>query len=471
MLQNLLLFTPYVALIVGVLHLAGLHFFNEDRAKVYSRIARFWLIVSLFFAIIFYAQNPLEAFFNSNSYSILFILVLNILIYHILGLSVSWFSSQNRTGGWFDILLLCATLFMSLLIMAENLFALFICYAALGLINYKLLQINYEKKPILSVANLIGVLIFVLFAGSVGYFYYLLHGSLSYDVIKEYLWENNQSFSLFFAVICLILPFFYALGIAPLHIAIEDKLSKSVLPVSHYFAIVLPLAVWGGFIKLNVMLYTVYANTLTSAYLCFALFSVFFGAIGANARINLQRIYAYSSFYHFGLVLLLLSLGHKHTDFAGFIYLVTYLLSLNGAYLVFYSLKSHGEYLVSITGVVGLAETKPYASGALSISLFSLIGMPPLIGFLGLFNLSYEMIKAEYFMSLGIIFVFLLLLFKAYLGIIKTAYFEHKVRVFDTVNKWVLTYMLLNILMIILLLFNPYHLIERLKDMFYVVFL
>jgi len=471
MIQNLLIFAPYIALTIGILHLVFLYIFHEDRAKIYSRIARFWLIISLFFGIVFYEASPFAEIFKNNAYSLLFILIIYMLIYHILGLSVSWFSSKNRTGYRFDILLLAASLVLSLLVETNNLLALFSCYVFLSIINYGLVRISDNKIQISLRSGISGIIVLGLFTTAVGYFYYELNGRLGYAELKTFLQQNQTSILCFGAVTALVLPFFYALGIAPLHITTEDKLSLSALPVSHFFAIVLPLAYLGAFIKLNIILYDVYPDVLGQIYLVFALISVIFGAIGANARINLQRIYAYSSLYHLGLVLLLLSLGHNHTDFAAFIYLFAYILSLNGAYLVFYSLKSHGEYLSSITGIAGLAETRAYATGALSVSLFSLIGIPPLIGFWGMFNFAYEIIQAKYFISLGIAFAFLLIMFKAYLEIIKTAYFEHKVRIFDTVNRWVLLYMVLNVLMITLLVFNPWHIFERIKDMFYVVFL
>lgn len=471
MFYNVLNFTPYVTLVLGVFHLLGLHFCQEDRTKIYSRIARFWLILSLFFAIIFYTQIPFPRFFLGNAYTLLFELIICILVYHLFGLSVSWFSALNRTGCKFYILLLFVVLCSNIFLCANNLLSLFVGYAALSFINYELYVSGNEKKQSTVSYNILQWFVFVLFCAGIGYFFYVLQGNTDYDNLKKFLALNTKSQYTFGAVVALILPFFYSIGIAPLHIATEDKLSKSILPASHYFAIVSPLILFGGFIKLNAVFFVAYVDILNKAYFIFALFSMVLGAIGANARINLQRIYAYSSFYHFGLVLLLLSLGHKHTDFAGFIYLIAYLLSLNGAYLVFYSLKSHGEYLLSIAGLAGLAETRPYAAGALSVSLFSLIGMPPLIGFLGVLNLSYEMIRGEYFITLCVAFVFLLFLFKAYLGIIKTAFFEHKIRIFDTVNKWVITYMFLNITFVVLLLFNPFHLIEHVKDMFYVVFL
>ena len=231
----------------------------------------------------------------------------------------------------------------------------------------------------------------------------------------------------------------------------------------------MPVALWGAFIKLNIELFAPYKAALAPVYVGFALLSAVFGAVGANARINLHRIMSYSSMYHFGVVLLLLSFFRIETDFAAFVYLFVYTLSLNGGYLVFYSLKSHGEYLAATTSLSGLAETRPYTTGALLVSLFSMIGLPPLAGFTGQLGAVSELLKNGCYVSLGIILLFLLVLAKAYLEIIKTAYFEHKVKIFDAENKTVLLYTMFCMLCIVFVSFNPYGLFHLLQDMFYVV--
>ena len=166
---------------------------------------------------------------------------------------------------------------------------------------------------------------------------------------------------------------------------------------------------------------------------------------------------------------MLLSFFKLETNFAAFVYLFVYMLSLNGSYLVFYSLKSHGEYLSSVTSLSGLAETRAYTTGALLVSLFSFIGLPPLVGFLGQLNVVSELLKNEYYISLGIILFFLLVLSKSYLDIIKTAYFEHKVKIYDSENKSVMAYTLFSVICIVLVAFNPQDLFAIMKDMFYVV--
>jgi len=70
-----------------------------------------------------------------------------------------------------------------------------------------------------------------------------------------------------------------------------------------------------------------------------------------------------------------------------------------------------------------------------------------------------------------VVLIFLLFIAKAYLEIIKTAYFDEKTKIFDRENRFVLFYALLNTIVVIVMVFNPFEMMEKLKDMFYVIFL
>lgn len=464
---------PEIALIIGVLHLLFLHLTANEGIKNYVGAARFWLLVSLLCSIIFYDKSLYAGYFQNSAYTFLWIMAVDIFTYVLLEVSASWFSIQNKTGCRYYILLLLATLNINMWLTATDLLALGLGALVMIVINYYFLKLKYEKEQPLSSSSLyIKVLmtVFLLLATSYTYIYNWM-GNTSYGALKEFM-AVNQSNPIVFAIFMGVIVFFLCfLGIAPFHILAEEKTGKSILPVAHYFAVVMPLVLWGVFIKINLIIFPVYAPVMSQAYLVFGLLSVIFGALGANARINLHRIYAYGSLYHFGIILLLLSLGEMSSTFAAYLYLLTYILGLNGAYLTFYSLRSHGEYLSSVTALSGLSKTRPYTMGILLISLFSLVGLPPLAGFLGQLGFIHEMLNAEYYACLCVVLIFLLFMAKAYLEIIKTAYFDEKTKIFDRENRYVLFYMLLNTVIIIMLVFNPCYIIEKLKDMFYVIFL
>jgi len=462
-----------VSLILGVLRLFVLHLSKEDSPKKYAQTARFWLLLSLFFSILFYDKSCNEAYFINNAYTLVFKLSIGLMSYMMLGLSSAWFVAEKRTGCRYYVLMLLALASINLLLSSVRLPSLFLSYVLLIYINYRLLDISYERLPSTIAPRYIRVslLIILMFAAGFSFLSFKLGANVSFTAIKDFLSSGTQEAYRFFAAVALCIPFLYSLGLAPFHVLAEEKAGKAILPVSHYFAVITPLAFWGAFFKLNNTIFIAFFASFAPVYVAFALISVLFGAVGANARINLHRILAYAALYHFGLILLLLSFFKPEADFAAFIVLLAYIISINGAYIVFYGLKSRGEYLSAITSLSGLSETRPELTAALLISLFSLLGLPPFVGFLGQLTLVNELIKNESYASLGVALFCLLFLAKSCLEIIKTAYFEHKIKNYDTPNRQVIFLSLLNALIIAIAAFNPGNIMAILKDMFYVVYL
>lgn len=473
MLQNLFYTLPELSLFIGIIHLYLRCLFDEDSPKLYAQIARVWLLVSFFCTILFYNRSMNAQYFESNSYTLLFKTFISIFAYIILGLAPQYFSAEKKTGCKFYILFLLSLITINMMLTTINILMLAAGYIMLLLIHYRLQEIGEDKKNFKVQARYISTnaMIFALLIVGVTGIYHITGGETGYRRLADIFAQNASSFTFYMYAVCLIIPFLYALGIPPFHSFTEDRFGKAILPAGHYFAVVAPWAYWGAFIKLNIILIKPFAVDIAPVYILFAFLSVIFGAIGANTRINLHRIYSFCLMYYFGIMLLLLSQFNAEADFAAVLNLIVCMLGINGVYLVFYSLKSRNEYLSATVSLSGLAETRPYATAVLLISLFSLLGMPPLAGFLGITGVAVELTAAGKLASLGLVFACLLMLANCYLEIIKTAYFEHKIINYDVENKNLRFYMLLNIICIATAAFNPFNLMEIIKDMFYVIFI
>ena len=474
MLSSILYISPEILLFLGIFNLLILRILKEESPKKYATVSRIWLILSMLFSIIFYDKSYSNLYFQNNAYTLVFKLLIGAFCYLMLGVSSLWFSSENRTGCRYYVLILISVILMNTLISSINISSLYASYLLLILTNYRLLTTNYDKIPQGIASRYIFVSGLIISIFSVGY--YILYKELGMNTLFSSVNElysnpeNKGNIELFISAIAIIIPFLYSIGVVPFHIISEEKSGKSILPVAHYFSVILPLIYWATFIKLNIVVLSSYSYAISSAYITFAIISLFFGAIGANSRINLHRIFAYSSIFHYGLILMLIALFQKNAYFSGVIYLLAYIINLNGIYLMFYSLKSHGEYLSSTVSLSGLAQTRPYATNILLISLFSFIGFPPLVGFLGQFNLISELVNIKAYISIGIIFLCFIFLARAYFELIKIAYFEPKIKNYDTENKSLLVCILLNIVLIMIITFNPYGLITTIQDMFNVIF-
>ncbi len=472
MLGQIIYILPVLALAIGLLHLSVMYLLTENTSKQFSAIARFWILISLFFSILFYNDTLYPKYFTNNSHTLFFILLIDIFLYIMLALSSTWFYRQNETGYKYFILILMADICFILLITTINIGILWLCFLGIVLINKYIVNLNLNKKQEEKKIFIKQIPIsFFILTTAIGYLWNITDGKMNINELQKFFTDNRIDIKVFLSAISLIFPFFYELGMTPFHIQKVENISKSILPISHYLAIIQPVALWSVIIKLTHMLIPIYQDSLTIAYEWIALLSIVIGGIGANSKGNIQYIYNYCSLFFEGCALLLLSLFQKEAEFTAMLLLIIYLLNLSGLYAINYNLKSHGEDLKNLISLSGLAQTRAVQAFFLLIFIFSILGLPPLAGFLGEMNILYYLIIHEKYISLLIVGIFLLWLAKAYLEIVKKIYAQQKIKSFDAENKYVMFFTILICGVILLIPFNPGNIIEKMKDMYDVIWL
>ncbi|CAN5622112.1 NADH-quinone oxidoreductase subunit N [soil metagenome] len=121
---------------------------------------------------------------------------------------------------------------------------------------------------------------------------------------------------------------------------------------------------------------------------------------------NLKRLLAYSSIAHAGYLLIGVTvafayvgnpnvLGPNTGIEAILIYLVAYALMTLGAFAVILELNSGDRTVETVDDMAGLGVTRPGLALGMTLLLFSLAGIPPLMGFWGKFFLFYAAWGAE----------------------------------------------------------------------------
>ena len=121
------------------------------------------------------------------------------------------------------------------------------------------------------------------------------------------------------------------------------------------------------------------------------------GNIVAIAQSNLKRMLAYSSVAQVGYMLVGLVAGGVPGAGAVLYYLLAYTFTTIGAFGVILMLVERaGEEAVDLGDYAGLARRHPLLAAALSLYLLSLIGIPPLAGFVGKFYLFGSAVRAGY---------------------------------------------------------------------------
>lgn len=178
------------------------------------------------------------------------------------------------------------------------------------------------------------------------------------------------------------------LGVAPFHLWIADIYEASILPVALYFATVQKLVIFIVFVRL-VFFSFIKAYFLIQPYILFTAFlSIVFGLHLSIAEFKLKRFLAYSSLNHIGFILVGLSLG-KQIIYISFTYFLIYILLAFSVWFqlaskVFKTANSNRGLSIpkTIQDLTALSQNQPFLGFILNINLFSMAGMPPLVGFM-----------------------------------------------------------------------------------------
>jgi NADH-quinone oxidoreductase subunit N len=106
------------------------------------------------------------------------------------------------------------------------------------------------------------------------------------------------------------------------------------------------------------------------------------GNVAALTQTNMKRLLAYSSIAHAGYILMGIVALSWNGARGLMVYLLAYLFMNLGAFLVV-TLIHHQEGTFDVRDYQGLYKRAPFLTLAMSIFLLSLMGIPPLVGFMG----------------------------------------------------------------------------------------
>lgn len=210
-----------------------------------------------------------------------------------------------------------------------------------------------------------------------------------------------QPYYIHLSLVILSVGFLFKVSAAPFHFWSPDVYDAIPTVVTTFVAIVAKISI---FIFLLELVYytdkTLLAFSWTNCLLISSLFSLIIGSVLGLTQFRIKRLFAYSTISHVGFILLALSINTIESIQAYIFYIITYTVSNLNAfvilvtigysfYLYVYKDENHKDNLVDnnnspiqlISQLKGYFYINPYLALSLSITLFSFVGVPPLIGF------------------------------------------------------------------------------------------
>jgi len=256
-----------------------------------------------------------------------------------------------------------------------NLFVFFeiLCISSYALVAYLGNRAGIESAVKYLIQGAIGSSLMLIGIGLL----YGLFGTLNMADIARNI-DSVSSISIFVPLVLLITGLGVEAAIFPLNAWLPDAHSSAPSSVS---AILSGIAIKVGLYAVVRVIFTIFGVSSILQFLVFlGLVTLLIGEVSAFSQNNIKRLLAYSSIGQIGLIVFALGMGISHGVVGGLFQLISHALSKALLFLaVGYMIYRSGS--MDISKLEGMGKRMPLTSLAFTIGAFSLVGLPPFIGF------------------------------------------------------------------------------------------
>ncbi|MGJ8584574.1 MAG: NADH-quinone oxidoreductase subunit NuoN [Marinosulfonomonas sp.] len=287
----------------------------------------------------------------------------------------------------YPILIALATVGMMVMVSASDLMTLYMGLELQSLALYVVASLRRDSVK----STEAGLKYFVLGALSSGM---LLYGSsLVYGYAGTTLFSGivsstggeELSLGLLFGLVFVITGLAFKVSAVPFHMWTPDVYEGSPTPVTAFFATAPKVAAIALFARVLFDAFGDATGDWSQIIALISLLSMFLGAIAAIGQRNIKRLMAYSSIAHMGFALMGLAAGTVAGVQAMLIYMAIYVTMNVGTFAFILSMERDGRPVTDIDSLRQLSKSEPLKALAMLVLLFSLAGVPPLVGFFGKF--------------------------------------------------------------------------------------
>jgi NADH-quinone oxidoreductase subunit N len=197
--------------------------------------------------------------------------------------------------------------------------------------------------------------------------------------------QDGVPLGLLFGLVFMLAGLAFKVSAVPFHMWTPDVYEGSPTPVTAFFATAPKVAAMALIARLVQDAFGGVPDQWGQVLAGLAVASMFLGSIAAIGQRDIKRLMAYSSIAHMGYALIGLAVGTAFGVQATLIYLAIYVTMNVGTFAFILSMERDGRPVSDIAGLNQFAKKEPLKALAMLVLLFSLAGVPPMVGFFGKF--------------------------------------------------------------------------------------
>jgi NADH-quinone oxidoreductase subunit N len=341
-------------------------------------------------------------------------------------------------GGELFTLSMFALLGMFVMISGNNFLVIYLGLELLTLSSYALVALRRDNATATEAA----MKYFVLGALASGFLLYglsMLYGATGTLELGQ-VYKAVQSGAirhqvLVFGLVFIVAGLAFKLGVVPFHMWIPDVYQGAPTAVTLLIGGAPKLAAFAISMRLLVDGLFPMAVDWQQMLALLAIGSLAVGNLAAVAQTNLKRMLAFSTISQMGFVLLGLMAGVVNGKppaafnaySASMFYVVTYVLTTLASFGIILLLAREGFESEEISDLAGLNQRSPLYAGVMAVCMFSLAGVPPLVGFYAKLSVLQALVSTGQAWHIGLaVYAVVMSLIGAfyYIRVVKVMYFD-----------------------------------------------
>lgn len=343
--------------------------------------------------------------------------------------------SKSMLGGEYYVLALFSLLGQMVMISGNNMLVIYLGLELMSLALYALVALRRDSNLSTEAA----MKYFVLGALASGFLLYgisMLYGATGTlnleEMSKMAAAADANKMILVFGIVFVVAGLAFKLGVVPFHMWVPDVYQGSPTAVTLLLGAAPKLAAFAICFRILVEgLFPLVADW-QQMLLVLSVMSMVIGNITAIAQTNIKRMLAYSTISQMGFMLLGLLSGVTEGDItlagqaysASMFYTITYVLSTLGTFGIILLLTRSGFEAEEIADLKGLNKRSKWFAFIMLLFMFSLAGIPPMMGFYAKFSVLSAVVSSG-LVWLAVVAVLMSLIGAFYyLRIVKVMYFD-----------------------------------------------
>ena len=350
----------------------------------------------------------------------MYVLVIALFIY-----SQTYLRAKHIYQGEFYTLTLFALLGMNIMVSASHFLTLYVGLELLSLALYALIALQRDSGHAAEAA----LKYFVLGALASGLLLYgisLIYGATGTLQLQQVLaasQETTNPWLLKLGLVFIVAGIVFKLGGVPFHMWVPDVYQGAPTAVAALVGTAPKIAATVFAFRILVYGLLTQWESWRELLLLLGIASLFVGNLAAIMQTNIKRMLGFSTVAHMGFIMLALLSGQSGCA-AAMYYAITYALMASVAFAILVLLSGKDIECQNISDLAGLNQKNAWYAFLMLLAMFSMAGIPPLMGFYAKLAVIKALLASGYlWVSVYAVIMSLIGAFY-YLRVVKTIYFD-----------------------------------------------